>query len=200
MTSTFLAVSAVAVVVIGGILLISRRARSEPAGWAGLLVSVVGLGVSIFFGIQAHEDSTKAAAPPASVQPARGDGSGSRKVVEATGGATSGGVLPSGMAGTWEGVISQPNALDQKSYTVRLTLRDGDLGQVVGTSRYASLNCGGILTLRSVDPDVRVDEDVTGGTCVAQDQLGLQILDGKLYFACYVQDRKVAWAVLTRRS
>ncbi len=55
--------------------------------------------------------------------------------------------IPSGFLGSWSGTVSQPGTT---SYTVKLTLTNGDIGQNVGRASYPELGCIADLYLTDV--------------------------------------------------
>ncbi len=55
--------------------------------------------------------------------------------------------MPSGFLGSWSGTVSQP---DSTSYTVKITLTNGDIGQNVGRASYPELGCIADLYLTDV--------------------------------------------------
>ncbi|MBL7519546.1 hypothetical protein I6A84_15915, partial [Frankia sp. CNm7] len=102
-----------------------------------------------------------AAAPPAGppAGPARGPGAGPTSSAGAA-------ALPSGMVGTWSGTLTQSATADraEEKYNVTLTLRGGEVGDVVGTSNYPTIPCGGDLVLEQTGTRVQVTEQITTGT------------------------------------
>ena len=73
--------------------------------------------------------------------------------------------------GTWAGEISE-DLPDHKTYGVQLTIdRDGNVGETVGRSDYATGLCGGTLVLQGKSPDgsITVVERLTDGREVCAD-------------------------------
>ena len=84
--------------------------------------------------------------------------------------------------GTWAGVIEQQPSGGRYNATIRIT-RDGAVGEVVGTSEYATrIACGGDLLFggSSAETGVRFDERLTFGQsgCIGSGRITLALVSG----------------------
>src|ERR1041384_5186782 len=71
--------------------------------------------------------------------------------------------VPAQFIGTWNGEGSQVNPPGE--WTIEAVIVGGPVRQV-GTISYPSLQCGGVLVLRSAGANwLEVDEDITYGEC-----------------------------------
>ncbi len=70
--------------------------------------------------------------------------------------------VPAALVGRWEGVVSQPSGHPDK-YPTRLELRNGRIGEVVGSVTYPTFPCGGSLTLIVGGDETRVQEKISDG-------------------------------------
>ncbi len=67
--------------------------------------------------------------------------------------------MPRGFVGRWRGPATQSGSSD---YGVDLTLKAGEVGDAVGRIRYPGLECGGTLTLQSINRSrVTLREEIT---------------------------------------
>ena len=196
MSSPLVAVSIIVLLVGLLVLLIGRSVKSDAAGWAGAAIGLVGVGLSVYFGIQAHEDSKPD--PPAGSGPPTGTPTApARPATPDTRAETDPLALPAGMAGTWKGIISQPSGVPDK-YAMTLTLVRAVAGQGVGRSAYPTLQCTGNLTLETGGDDVRIQEDVSQSSCV-DDELRLTLLDDHhLSVVMWFQNTEIAAGTLRR--
>jgi hypothetical protein len=110
------------------------------------------------------------------------------------------GRIPPAMVGTWAGNVTQGLATNE----VKLTIRGGDIGAVIGFGTYPSVGCATDLTLIDVDgPAVTVQETLTKttGLCWGIDRLRLTLgADGGtlgVYFAASLLNAE-GRGVLTR--
>lgn len=171
LSSPLVAVSVIVVLVGLLVLLIGRSVKNDSAGWAGAAIGLVGVGLSVYFGMQAHDDSE----PDPPTGTGRPTGTPTTPATSATRAGPDPLALPPGMAGTWKGIVSQPDG-DPDKYAMTLTLVKATAGQGVGRSAYPTLRCTGNLTLATGGDDVRILEDVSQSTC-ADDELRLTLLD-----------------------
>jgi hypothetical protein len=76
------------------------------------------------------------------------------------------GQLSADYIGIWyAALVAQINP--QESYSLRITLSGGRVGQVVGTIEYPSLECGGTATLQSIrENEIELLETITYGNCI----------------------------------
>jgi hypothetical protein len=93
-------------------------------------------------------------------------------------------VLPAEYAGSWSGEVDQSDTDDP--YPVHATLDGGEVGAVVGTIRYWTLQCSGELQLDAVATDhIRVTERITEdeNNCAERVPLRFELLsDGGLRY------------------
>ena len=89
---------------------------------------------------------------------------------------STGNEIPASYSGIWSGNGTQDNPPGQ--WTILIGLNNGAIGSVVGTVAYPSLECGGKLTLQSVNPDsIEFFEDITYGTnCVDEGTVTLNLV------------------------
>jgi len=96
-------------------------------------------------------------------------------------------IMPPAVIGSWSGKVIEHGRSDY--YTVNLTLKQGDIGEVVGTVSYPDYNCGGELELvkaeRDADEHVAlVKERLTFGVqeCVDDGNIVIAVVNGRLKF------------------
>lgn len=110
---------------------------------------------------------------------------------------------PGWFQGEWQGGVYQGNTNQQ--YSAELLINDTKIGNVVGTSHYPELNCGGRLTLQSIVGNrARFLETVTYGAppCVnAIVTLDFASAGSALYSAYYMNGTQVVFnEALSRTS
>lgn len=113
------------------------------------------------------------------------------------------GAIPAGYMGRWTGIMTQPNS-PKSPYSMEAELRQGGLGEHVGTSGYSTLGCGGDLTLLAVEgARLILREDISYGKseCVITGYYEVRLAgSGKLYFAYHgrpdLYDAPTSWATL----
>ncbi|SBW22589.1 hypothetical protein FDG2_2844 [Candidatus Protofrankia californiensis] len=114
--------------------------------------------------------------------------------------------VPAALVGRWEGVVSQPGAHPDK-YPIRLELRNGRIGEVVGSVAYPTFPCSGSLTLIVGGDETRVQEKINDGESRCADNGEIRLYsqsDGTLrweyYYAPGIGDasRPAGSAVLSR--
>lgn len=103
--------------------------------------------------------------------------------------------VPEHFFGSWKGPVNQPSS--DTEYSVRLTIRDGEVGDTVGSTFYPGLGCSGTLTLVEKTADKLVVREVIASdpqlTCVPEVMITLTPTDTGLYY-----ETDVSTAELTR--
>ncbi|MEH2110464.1 hypothetical protein [Nostoc sp.] len=85
--------------------------------------------------------------------------------------------VPSGYVGVWRGNGIQSN---NNQWSILITLISGEVDSIIGTIAYPSLNCGGELSLQSVNKSsIEISEDITYGNCIDNGIITLQKASAK---------------------
>jgi hypothetical protein len=109
-----------------------------------------------------------------------------------------GAAVPMQFIGTWNGTGTQSDQPGE--WTIQATIVGGPAEQV-GTISYPSLECGGVLLLRSAGANwLEVDEDITYGPCEDDGTITLTPMsDGRLRYEWRKEETGVtAEGTLTR--
>lgn len=81
-------------------------------------------------------------------------------------------IVPSGYVGVWRGNGIQSN---NTQWSILITLISGEVDSIIGTIAYPSLNCGGEISLQSVNKSsIQISEDITYGNCTDNGLITLQ--------------------------
>lgn len=111
--------------------------------------------------------------------------------------------LDEGFIGSWQSVgnVDQPGS--DTPYRLRVTLREGEVGDVVGEVSYPGLGCSGTWTLTSVGQErVELTEDITDdpeNTCLSSVDVTVARDGDELEYSFQAQSGEKATARLERR-
>lgn len=80
--------------------------------------------------------------------------------------------MPRYFLGEWSGMLTQGGS----SYSVRMEIQEGEIGEPVGTVEYETLHCAGNLKLRTASPgSVELAETITSsGGCTPEGNIALK--------------------------